>query len=64
MSLGLVPFDNTKVRQVFDIAKYFSKIISVRLLLCLYTDSYSFILICMPVSFWVLVLFILYLCGR
>nr|DAP38347.1 MAG TPA: hypothetical protein [Caudoviricetes sp.] len=28
MSLGLVPFDTTKVRQVFDTTKYFSKIIS------------------------------------
>ena len=31
MSLGLVPFDNTKVRQVFDTTKYFSKIILVKL---------------------------------
>nr|DAY26106.1 MAG TPA: hypothetical protein [Caudoviricetes sp.] len=27
VSLGLIPFDNTKVRQVFDTTKYFSKII-------------------------------------
>ena len=31
MSLGLAPFDITKVRQVFDTAKYFSKIISAEL---------------------------------
>nr|DAS27975.1 MAG TPA: hypothetical protein [Caudoviricetes sp.] len=27
VSLGLVPFDNTKVGQNFDATKYFSKII-------------------------------------
>ncbi len=27
VSLGFVPFDNTKVRQNFDVTKYFSKII-------------------------------------
>ena len=63
VSLGLVPFDNTKVRKVFDTTKYFSKIISVCLLLCLYEDNYDFMLICSAVVWWVLMLFILYLCG-
>ena len=64
MSLGLVPFDITKVRQYFDTTKYFIKIISACLLLCLYIDSYDFLLICTDVFFRVLMLFILYLCGR
>ena len=54
VSLGLAPFDITKVRQVFDTTKYFSKIISVRLLSCFHTDGCCFILICIAVSRWVL----------
>ena len=64
MSLGLVPFDNTKVRKVFDTTKYFSKIISVYLLFRLYSDCCRVVLIYMAVYLWVVVLFILYLCCR
>lgn len=41
VSLRFVPFDNTKVRQVFDTTKYFSKIISAYLLFLLYIERYG-----------------------
>nr|DAU00428.1 MAG TPA: hypothetical protein [Caudoviricetes sp.] len=62
MSLGLVPFDNTKVRQVFDTTKYFSKIISVYLLFRLYIEYYGFRVDLPSCSTMDIVLFILYLC--
>lgn len=64
MSLGLVPFDNTKVRQVFDTTKYFSKIISVCLLFRLYIECYGFCIDLIGCSAMDIVLFILYLCLR
>ena len=62
MSLGLVPFDNTKVRQNFDATKYFSKIILVCLLLHLYIECYDFRIDLIDCGAMDIVLFILYLC--
>lgn len=64
ISLGLVPFDNTKVRQVFDITKYFSKIISSCFLSCLYIGYYDFCIDLTSCITMDIVLFILYLCCR
>lgn len=62
VSPGLVPFDNTKVRQVFDTAKYFGKIISVCLLLHLYIECYGFRVDLHSCITMGIMLFILYLC--
>ena len=64
VSLGLVPFDNTKVRQSFVTTKYFSKIISVFLLSNLYMGCYVFRVDFPSCITMGIVLFILYLCCR
>lgn len=64
VSLGLVPFDNTKVRQDFDTTKYFSKIIPVFLLLHLYIECYGFRVDLSSCITMGIVLFILYLCRQ
>ena len=61
---GLVPFDITKVRQVFDTTKYFSKIIPVFLLLHLYIECYGSRIDFPSCITMGIVLFILYLCRQ
>nr|DAN30276.1 MAG TPA: YWFCY protein [Caudoviricetes sp.] len=61
---GSSPFDNTKVRQVFDTTKYFSKIISICLLLHLYIECYGFRVDLPSCITMGIVLFILYLCRQ